>query len=279
MKTLWLCLLFLNASLSCLAQFTFELQVEYGMRVGNTDQYAVSGVIKSGRIEKGKTYFLEDGTKVVIENILSAKSATSVPVANSNESVSLAITCKNYEPGRGDVMRGITTRPSYGMGNTRYNPNQLAEGILSCRVNGKMYKAKMVSKPVYIRASNVLDLFFIAQDESVIWLQLNGFSEVENSPHKTTSDTSEKNLSLVCKMAFMPKGYRPTDMPTNYKAYEDMKGNAGIIITSLNKYKKTIALEFSGILRPNKKLQDEESKAGLFYISEGRIDNISWDEF
>jgi hypothetical protein len=261
------------------AQFTFELKVDYAMRVGNTDHFSLSGTILSGRLEKSKIYYLEDGTKLLIDNIISSKSATSVPVALVNENVSLAITCKDMEPGRGDILRAITTRPSFGNALPKYNANQLPEGILSCRINGKMYSAKMVSKPVFIKAANILDMFFIAEDESVIWLQLNGFSDISELPHNAKSDTSEKNPSLVCKVAYMPKGYRPTDMPTNYKAYEDMKGNSGIVVVSLNRYKKNIALEFSGILRPNKRILEEGTGMGLFYISEGRVDNIGWDEF
>ncbi len=274
------CLLFsLFFSLPAFSQFAFELKVDYAMRVGNTDQFSVSGTILTGRLEKGKTYFLEDGTKIVIENMMSSKTATSVPVALEKENVSLAFTCKDFVPEHGDIMRGITTRPTFGGSAPKYNANQLPEGLLTCRINGKLYKAKMVSKPVYIKSSNMLDLFFIAEDESVIWLQINGFSDIQNVPHQTKSDTSEKNHSLVCKVAYMPKGFRPTDMPTNYRAYEDMKGNSGIVITSINRYKKNIALEFSGILRPNKKMIEESTGGGLFYISEGRVDNVGWDEF
>lgn len=267
-------------SVTAIAQFSFELSIDYAMQVGNTEQFSVSGTINSGRIESGKTYFLEDGTKFVVKNIISSKSATSVPVANTNENISMAVLCPTFLLGRGDIIRGITTRPTYSSSNYKYNANQMPEGILSCRVNGKVYSAKAVSKPVYIKASNVLDLFFMAEDESVIWLQLNGFSDIQSIPHQSKSDTSEKNNSLVCKVAFMPKGYRPTDMPTNYLGYEDFKGNAGIVITMLSKYKKKIALEFSGILRPNERMLKEfPEKAGLFYISEGRVDNIGWDDF
>jgi hypothetical protein len=278
MNRIILFLLSLLFSFKAYSQFTFELKVDYAMRVQNTDQFSVSGTILTGKLEKGKTYFLEDGTKLLIHNIISSKSATSVPVAGANETVSLAFTCKDFIPERGDIMRGVSTRPSYGSAAPKYNTHLIAEGTLFCRVNGKLYSAKMVSKPIYIKESNILDMFFIAQDESVIWLQVNGFSDIETIPHTTKSDTSEKTPSLVCKLAYMPKGYRPTDMPTNYRAYEDMKGNSGIIITELNRYKKNIALEFSGILRPNEKML-EESAAGLFYITEGRVDRISWDEY
>jgi hypothetical protein len=38
-------------------------------------------------------------------------------------------------------------------------------------------------------------------------------------------------------------------------------------------------LEFSGILRANKKLLEDNGSSGLFYISEGRVDNLGWDAF
>jgi hypothetical protein len=261
------------------AQFSFELSIETAIRVGNTDQFSVNGTLLSGRIEKSKVYFLEDGTKLTIQNIISSKSATSVPVASAGEHVSLAFSCADFMPGHGDVLRGITTRPAYGSVSGRGYAKPLAEGVLSCRINGKLYRAVTVTKPVFIRASNVLDLFFKAADESVIWLQLNGFSEITEMPHKTSSDTSVHDMQWVCKIAYMPEGYRPTDMPTFYKGYEDFKGNSGIIVTAINRYAKTITLEFSGILAPNKRMVDENGASGLFYITEGRIDQIGWDEF
>jgi hypothetical protein len=274
------CLLFHFGMDSASAQFSFELKIEYAMQVGNTEQYSVSGIINSGRIESGKTYFLEDGSNFVVKNIISSKSATSVPIATTNENVSLAVLCKTMELGRGDIIRAISTRPTYSGSIHRYNADQIPEGNLRCRLNGKQYNAQSISKPVYIRVSNVLDLFFMAEDESVIWLQLHGFSDIENIPHQSKSDTSEKNHSLVCKVVFMPKGYRPTDMPNRYIGYEDCKGNAGIIVTNLQRHKKKLALEFSGILRPNETMyNDNPATSGLFYITEGRVDNIGWDEF
>jgi hypothetical protein len=47
----------------------------------------------------------------------------------------------------------------------------------------------------------------------------------------------------------------------------------------LNKYEKKLSLEFSGILRPNMKIIEEKPAAGLFYVNEGRVDNIGWDAF
>ena len=125
----------------------------------------------------------------------------------------------------------------------------------------------------------MLDMFFEGEDKSVIWLQLNQLTEIADIPHYAKSDTSVKNLMMVCKVAYMPEGYRPTDLPNNYRAYEDMRGNSGIMVTFLNKYEKKISLEFSGILRPNEKILIDKPNAGLFYITEGRVDNISWDAF
>lgn len=261
------------------AQFVFELRVDYARQVGNTDQFTLSGTILSGRIEKGKTYFLEDGTKLVINNIISSKTATSVPVASMNENVSLSLNVSNFLPDHGDVLRGITTSPTRGGGLTQFHANRLPDGILSCRVNGKKYQARLVSKPVLIRSANILDLFFVAEDESVVWLQINGFSDIVDMPYKATSDTSQKEMAKLCKVAYMPKGYKPTDLPNYYKAYEDQRGNAGIMITNINRYKKTITLEFSGILRPNERLLQDGNGGGLFYINEGRVDSASWDEF
>jgi hypothetical protein len=122
-------------------------------------------------------------------------------------------------------------------------------------------------------------MFFQAEDKSVIWLQLNNFSEINNIPHTAKSDTSVKERAFVCKMAYLPSGYKPSDGANNYVGYEDVKGNAGIVVVYLDKYNKKIALSFSGILRANSKMQIEKPNAGLFYITEGKIDNLSWDAF
>ena len=42
---------------------------------------------------------------------------------------------------------------------------------------------------------------------------------------------------------------------------------------------KKIALTFSGILRANARMQADKADAGLFYITEGKVDNVSWDAF
>jgi hypothetical protein len=280
MKKYQLFFICIIASLQTFAQYAFELKVEYSTRIQNLDQFALSGTILKGRIENGKDYFLDDGTKIVINNIISAKSATSVPVASAPESVSMGISCKNHRPEHGDILKCVSAKPLYGGNVVSYNPNKTPEGELMCKLNGRLYRAKTISKPVLIKAANMLDLFFEADDKSVIWLQLNNFTDIETTPHTTKSDTSIHDRVLVCKVAYLPSGYRPTDMPNNYRAYEDVKGNAGITVTYLNKYEKKISLEFSGILRANEKMIEEKPNAGgLFYINDGHVDNISWDAF
>lgn len=262
------------------AQFAFEMKVDYAMQVQNSEQYAVSGTILSGKVENNKTYYLDDGTRLDIKNIISAKSATSVPVALANENVSISLQSKKFEVIRGETMRCISTRPGYGGAMVKSFANKLGEGVLSCKINGKMYESKAINKPVYMRGADVMDLFFVSEEnESVIWIQLNDFSEIKDTPHLTKSDTSVQVRSLVCKLAYMPKGYRPTDMPNNYLAFEDFKGNAGVVITQIDRYKKRIALEFSGILRPNALMQEEHPTYGLYYITEGRVDNVNWEEY
>ena len=44
------------------AQHAFEIKVDYSMQVQNSEQYAVSGSVLSGKIESNKTYYLDDGT-------------------------------------------------------------------------------------------------------------------------------------------------------------------------------------------------------------------------
>jgi hypothetical protein len=267
------------ASLQTWAQYTFELKIEYAMRVQNTDMFSVSGVITSGKIESDKTYFLDDGTKIEVKNLISSKSATSVPVALAQENVSVSIFCKDFRPERGTTLKGIANKPVYSGSNTRAYSNMMPEGELTCKLNSRMYTSSQISKPVYIKQSDVLDIFFEAEDKSVIWIQFNDFSQIKSTPHQTKSDTSDKERMNVCKVAFLPQGYRPTDMPNNYKAFEDQKGNAGVLIKYIDRYKKKIGFEFSGILRPNAKILEEKPNAGLFYINEGRVDQIGWDEY
>lgn len=262
-----------------LAQYAFELKIDFSTRIQNTNQFSIGGTILKGRIENGKDYYLDDGTKIEINNIISAKSATSVPAAAAPESVSIGLTCKNYRPEHKDVMKCVSAKPLYGGNAVEYNPQKTPEGQLMCKLNGRMYRAKTISKPMLIKEANLLDLFFEAEDKSVIWLQVNNLIDIENIPHATKTDTSIHDRILVCKVAYLPNGYRPTDMPNNYRAYEDVKGNAGITITYLNKYEKKLSLEFSGILRPNMKIIEEKPAAGLFYVNEGRVDNIGWDAF
>jgi hypothetical protein len=261
------------------AQYAFELKIEYAMRVQNSDLFSISGTVISGRIESGKSYYMDDGQKVEVKNVISSKSATSVPVALAQENVSISLQCKDYQPDRGEVLRCISSKPIYGGNVVNSHADKMQEGMLKCKLNSRVYTSTQISKPVYIKQADVLDLFFEAEDKSVIWLQLNDFSQIKDTPHQAKSDTSNHDRMYVCKVAYMPLGYRPTDMPNNYVAYEDVKGNAGIIITYLDKYKKKIGLEFSGILRPNQRLLVDKPNAGLFYINEGRVDEIGWDEF
>ena len=272
-------ILFCISSQTVLAQYTFELKIEYAMRVQNSDMFSVSGVITSGKIEADKTYFLDDGTKMEVKNLISSKSATSVPVASAQENVSVSIFCKDFRPERGTTLKGIANKPVYSGSYTKAYTNMMPEGQLTCKLNSRMYTSAQISKPVYIKQSDVLDIFFEAEDQSVIWIQINDFSQIKSTPHQTKTDTSDKERMNVCKVAFLPQGYRPTDMPNNYKAFEDQKGNAGVLIKYIDRYKKKIGFEFSGILRPNAKILEEKPNAGLFYLQEGRVDQIGWDEY
>lgn len=274
-------LLFLLLSLSFLAQaqYAFELKVTMAMRIQNSDRYSISGQLIAGKIEKGKKYFLESGGEISIENLMSSKSGTTVPVAAAPESVSMSVTSKEYEPMPRMVLKGISTRPMYGGSSTNAKLDKMKEGLLKCKVNGRMIEATTVSKPLLIKKSGVLDMFFETDEKQVIWLQLTGLNDIESTPHQTKSDTSQKDVSAMCKMAFMPKGFRPTDMPSNYIAFEDMKGNASILVTVLDRYRKRLAIEFAGILRPNMRMLEDNPNAGLYYITEGRVDNIIWEEY
>lgn len=274
-----LSVLFVLASLVMQAQYAFELNIDYAMRVGNTDQFSISGELVKGRLEDGKSYFADGGGEFKVTKIISSKTATTVPVASAGEAVSFSAISKNWEPMRGDALKAVTTRPTYTGNGVRYSADKLQEGQLSCKVNGRPYTAFTVTKPVRMRNADMLDLFFEAEDKSVIWIQLNRIQDMKEIPIQTKSDTSNKDRMYVCKFAYMPEGYRPTDLPNNYRAYEDMKGNSGVRVVFLNMYEKKIAFEFNGILRPNSKILEEKPNAGLFYISEGRVDNISWDDF
>lgn len=263
-----------------MAQYAFEMKIDFAIRVNNNDDlFSISGTLLSGRVEKGKTYYAENGSKIEVNNIISQKTGTTSPVANSPEGVALSITCKNYNIERGEILKCVSTKSAYYGNNNGFNPGKMPEGELYCKVNGRMYSSFQVSKPVLIKDVDVLDMFFQAEDKSVIWLQLNNFSEIKNIPHATKSDTSNKERLYVCKVAYLPKGYKPSDGANNYAGYEDVRGNAGIAVVYLDRYHKKIALSFSGILRANENMLKEKPNAGLFYITEGKIDNLSWDAF
>ena len=276
-RFLTFCLLCL--ALSVKAQFAFELKVEYANRINNSDFFSISGTLLNGRVENGKSYYLENGIKLDIKNVISTKSATSVPVASAPEGVSLSIEAKDFYPDRGEILKGISSRPTLSGSTMNFSATKMAEGQLSCKLNGRMYTSMTISKPVLMKQADMFDLFFEAEDKSVIWLQINQFSEITNTPHQAKTDTSNHDRKFVCKVAYMPKGYRPTDQPGSYACYEDFRGNAGIIIKQIDRYHKKMAFEFSGILRPNAKMQEENPNAGIFYITEGKVDNIGWDVF
>ncbi len=279
MKRFLLSLLLSTIVLCVQAQYAFELKITFANRINNSDLFSVSGTLVKGRIEKGKSYFTDGGIKLDIKNIISSTSATSVPVASAPDAVSLSVEAKDFYPDRGELLECLSSRPNVSGNTIRYNPNKMGEGMLSCKVNGQMYTSMSISKPVLIKESDMMDMFFEAEDKSVIWLQINQFSEIKDLPHQTKSDTSVKERVFVCKVAYLPKGYRPTDPPGSYACYEDFRGNAGIIVTQLDRYHKKFAIEFSGILRPNAKAIEEKPNAGIFYLTEGRVDNIGWDAF
>lgn len=273
-------LLFLLLSAYCVqAQYAFELKVDLVSRIGNQDLFSISGTLVSGRVENGKTYYDTKGAKFDVKNVISSKTATSVPVAAVGEQVSLSVSSKDLDAGRGEVMQCISSRPlQNGMAVRSYGPT-LPEGAIRCKMNGRQYSSKVISKPVYMKGADVLDMFYKAEDETVLWLQINNFSKIQQFPHTTTTDTANQVRELVCKVAYMPKGFRPTDLPNNYIAYEDVAGNASITITNINRYKKSISFDFMGTLRPNRKLLEEKPNAGLFTIQEGHADNITWDAY
>ena len=275
---LFLFILFFSA-IRVEAQYAFELKVDLVSRIGNQDLFSISGTLISGRVENGKTYYDTKGAKFDVKNVISSKTATSVPVAAIGEQVSLSVSSKDLDAGRGEVMQCISSRPlQQGMAVRSYGPT-LPEGAIRCKMNGRQYSSKVISKPVYMKEADVLDMFYKADDETVLWLQINNFSKIQQFPHTTTTDTANKERELVCKVAYMPKGFRPTDLPNNYIAYEDVAGNASITITNINRYKKSISFDFMGTLRPNRKLLEEKPNAGLFTIQEGHADNITWDAY
>jgi len=91
----------------------------------------------AGRVENGKTYYDGQEAKFHIKNIISYKSATSGPVAGVSEQVSLSISSKDLDVGRGATMQCISSRPwQNGMAVRSYVP-VLAEGAIRCKVNGR----------------------------------------------------------------------------------------------------------------------------------------------
>jgi hypothetical protein len=279
LKTVIIQLFLICCTFICKAQYAFELQVDYSSQIENTNQYAISGTLEKGKIENDKTYFLESGAELRVTNLISGETGTSVKEVNAPQKVSIALLCRNFKPALGVKLNGISTKPNYGGYMVKDVADKMPEGLLSCKVNGVGIKARQISKPVYSKNIDALDLFFEAENKAIIWLQVNSFSKIVAAPHHLRTDTSNIDKAQVCKIIYLPNGYRPTDLPNNYMGYEDVKGNAAMIITRINKYAKQITLEFSGILRANKRMKTEKPEASLFYISEGRVDNSSWTIF
>ncbi len=260
-----------------IAQYAFELRVDYSSRVENTYQYSIGGTLEKGKIESNKTYYLEGGAELVVTTVISGASGTTVKEVNAVQKVSLALYSKSFKPEQGVLLKGISTKPQYGGYMVKDYAYKMPEGVLSVKLNGVATKARQISKPVYSKKADVLDLFFETESKAVVWLQLNQFSKINSIPYNLKTDTSNADKSQVCKIIYLPNGYRPTDLPNNYMGFEDVKGNGAMLITRLSKYNKQITLEFNGILRANKRLKQEKPDAVLFYITEGRLDNSSWD--
>ena len=263
-----------------IAQYAFELEVDYATQIGNTNNYSVSGVLLKGSIENDKKYYLTSGAEFDVQNLMSATTATSVKDAKAPERVSVGLKCKNFNPQTGIVLKGISTQPKFigqEMRDARYE--MMPEGILKVDLNGMQFNAQQISKPIKTKQSDVLDMFFKTKGKEVFWLQIVNLSKIEEIPARIVSDTSLYNTDQpYCKIAFLPDGFLPTDFPNNYKAYEDKSGRASILITSLKKYTFQGSIEFAGPLSPNKKILEENEQAGILQLTNGRVDKIVWEE-
>lgn len=267
-------------SFSLQAQYSFELQVDYATQIGNTNDYSVSGQLLKGSIESGKKYYLTSGAEFDVKNLMSATTATSVKEAKSPERVSIGLKCKNFTPKTGVVIKGISTQPKYtGMRMSDNRLDKLPEGILKVNINGMEFKATQISKPIKTKAGDVLDMFFKTKGSEVFWLQIGNLSKIEDLPARVVSDSTLVGTDQpYCKIAFMPDGFLPTQLPNNYKAYEDKTGKASILITRLKKYTFQATIEFAGPLSPNWKILEENENAGFLTLTNGRVDKIIYEE-
>ncbi len=262
-------------SISVHAQYAFELEVDYSAQIQNSENYSVSGKLLKGKIENGKTYFLESGAKLDIINIISSTTGTSINIAEAPQAVSIGFKSKDYEPKQHVKINGISTKPEQRGFVVKTYADKIDEGSLKCNVNGMSFVAKQISKPILTKQSDILDMFFKGSYDRIIWLQVYNFSKIKMAPQEL--NLIEDTAKAYCKIKFLPKGFLPTDFPNNLKAFENGIDNAGIVITKYLDYNKEIGLEFNGILKPNKLIVTENPEAGLFYITEGRIDKIIFE--
>ncbi len=276
---------FLLASIFCLstflcqAQYSFELKVDYSSRIGNTDNFSVSGDLIKGKIENGKKYYTTEGAELKVINLMSAKTTTSVDEAIAPQKVSIGLECKNFVPQQNVMLLGIATQPSFGGAMVKTYDDEMPEGMMQVKVNGMMFKGKQISKPIKTKQGDVLDMFYKAGGNRVFWLQIGNLSKIENLPMRLPADSSLIGTDQpYCKIAFMPDGFLPTDLPNNYKAYEDKTGDASILITQLKKYTFQATIEFGGALKPNSKLLEENPDAGILNLTNGRVDKIMYEE-
>ena len=274
-----LSIIFCGITLVSNAQYAFELEVDFSTRIGQTDNYSVSGTLRKGKIESGKKYYLTTGAEFKVVNLMSAKTTTSVNKVVAPEKVSLGLKCKNFEPKQNVVLFGIATQPSYGGQTVRTYKDKMPEGMLKVKVNGMLLKAKQISKPIKTKSGDVLDMFFKTKMGSVFWLQIGNLSKIENLPMRVPCDTTLIGTEEpYAKIAFMPDGFQPTDLPDNYKGYEDKLGKASILVTSLKKFTFQASIEFGGRLPANWKLKEENPTAQPIKLTEGRVDKIVYDE-
>lgn len=274
-----LSLILCTLGLSVQAQYAFEIEVDYSARIGNTDNFSVSGNLIKGKIEKGKKYFLTTGAELKVVNLMSAKTTTSVDKAVAPQKVSIGLQCKNFKPKQNVVLKGIATQPSYGGQMVKTYSDKIPEGRMQVKINGMMFKATQISKPIRTKHSDILDMFYKTRSGGVFWLQIGNVSKIENLPMRIVADsTLEGTKEPYCKIAFMPDGFKPTDLPNNYTGYEDKMGKASILVTKLKKFTFQATIEFGGMLPPNWKLKEKNPTAQPLNLTNGRVDKIIYEE-
>lgn len=260
-------------------QYAFELKVDYSAQIGNTENYSVSGTLIKGKIEKGKKYYLTTGAELQVVNLMSATTTTSVSKAQAPDKVSLGLIAKKFIAQQNVILKGISTQPSYGNETVRVYENQIPEGAMEVKINGMMFKARQISKPIRTKQSDILDMFYKTKSGSVFWLQIGNLRKIEKMPLRIVSDSTFIGTDKpYCKIVFMPDGFLPTQLPNNYKGYEEKFGKSSILLTRLKKYTFQATLEFGGRLFPNWKLKEENEMAQPIELTNGRVDKIIWEE-